>query len=183
VLVPVERTDRTFTDYNRAHRLAAMTQDEDSPAFDMPEVGSRYPCSSLPALEAAAWVREAHPERFWTFDLAVFEAFFDRTEDISSPQVLARIAASAGLDPAALDQILATGRLRPVVLQEHAEATSQGFHNVPTILIPGHGPVVGAVPYADLGRTVQRVLGRASPHERTARVSDGPETREGNARS
>lgn len=158
--MPVERTDRTFTDYNRAHRMAAMTQDEDSPVFDMPEVGSRYPRSSLPALEAGAWVREAHPERFWAFDLAVFEAFFGRTEDISHPEVLARIAASAGLDSSALDQVLATGRFRPIVLQEHAEATRQGFHNIPTILIPGHGPVVGAVPYADLRRVVQRVLER-----------------------
>ena len=158
--MPAERADRTFTEYNRAHRLAAMTQEEDSPAFDMPEVGARYPSSSLPALEAAAWVREAHPERFWTFDLAVFEAFFGRTEDISHPQVLARIAASAGLDPSALDQALATGRFRPIVLREHAEATSQGFHNIPIILIPGHGPVVGAVPYADLRRAVLRALER-----------------------
>ena len=178
-----DRTDRTFTDYHRAHRHAAMTQDEDSPAFDMPEVGSRYPCSSLPPLEAATWVREAHPERFWTFDLALFEAFFGRTEDIGHPKVLARIAASAGLDPSALDQVLATGRFRPIVLQEHTEATSQGFHNVPTILVPGHGPVVGAVPYADLRRAVQRALQRGLGHGRATPVSDRTGTREGNARS
>ena len=147
-----------FSDYHRAHRHAAMTQDSDSPTFQIPTAGSRYPRCSLPALEAAAWVREAHPERFPAFDLALFEAFFGRTEDIGDPEVLGRIAASTGLDPSTLRAVLAESRYRPMVLQEHLEAADRGIRSVPTILVPGQPPIVGAVPYADLQRGVERAL-------------------------
>ena len=155
VLVPEQRADRTFTDYQRAHRRAAGAQDTDSPAFQIPAVGDRYPCGSLPALEAATWVREVHSELFATFDLALFEAFFGRTEDISDPKVLERIAGSVGLEPSALRVALAAKRYRPVVLQEYLEATSRGIHGIPTIVIPDQAPLVGAVPYADLKRAVE----------------------------
>ncbi len=153
--MPEERADRTFTDYHRAHRHAAGAQDTDSPAFRLPAVGVRYPRGSLPALEAATWVREAHPGLFAAFDLALFEAFFGRTEDISEPEVLERIASSVGLDPSNLRAALSTRRYRPVVLQEYLEATNRGIHGIPTILIPDQAPLVGAVPYADLKRAVE----------------------------
>lgn len=158
VLVPEDRPDRTFSDYHRAHRHAAAGQGTDSPVFQIPAPGDRYPRSSLPALEAATWVREFHPESFPLFDLALFEAFFARTEDISDPAVLDRIVASVGLDPSALRSALGSGEFRPVVWQEYLEATSQGIHGIPTILIPGQAPIVGAVPYGDLKRAVERAF-------------------------
>jgi predicted DsbA family dithiol-disulfide isomerase len=90
--------------------------------------------------------------------LALFEAFFGRTEDIGDPEVLGRIAASTGLDPSPLRAALAESRYRPMVLQEHLEATDQGIRGVPAILIPGQAPIVGAVPYPDLKRAVERAL-------------------------
>lgn len=158
VLVPEGRADRTFTDYHRAHRHAAGVQDSDSPTFQIPAAGDRYPRCSLPALEAATWAREVHPEVFPAFDLALFEAFFGRSEDVGDLEVLGRIAASVGLEPSALRAALAKGRYRSIVLQEHLEATSQGIHGIPTILIPGQAPIVGAVPYADLKRAVERAF-------------------------
>jgi predicted DsbA family dithiol-disulfide isomerase len=155
ILVPEDRADRAFTDYHRAHRHAAGAQDTDSPVFQIPAVGDRYPRGSLSALEAATWVREVHPELLAAFDLALFEAFFGRTEDISDAEVLEQLAASVGLEPSALGAALATGRYRPMVLREHLEATDRGIHGVPTILIPGQAPIVGAVPYADLKRAVE----------------------------
>jgi predicted DsbA family dithiol-disulfide isomerase len=158
VLVPEDRADRVFTDYHRAHRRAAREQDSDSPPFQLPVAGDRYPRSSWPALEAATWAREAHPELFPSFDLALFEAFFERTEDISDREVLGRIAASVGLDPSALGMCLAEGRYRPTVRQEHLEATNQGIRGIPTVLIQGQPPIVGAVPYSDLKRALERTL-------------------------
>lgn len=158
ILRPEDRADRTFTEYHRAHRLAAGAQDTDSPTFHIPAVGDRYPRGSLPALEAATWVREVHAEIFPAFDLALFEAFFGRTEDISHHEVLERLVASVGLEPSALRTALSMGRYRPIVLQEYLEATNQGIHGVPAILIPGQAPIVGAVPYADLKRAVEYAL-------------------------
>jgi len=158
ILRPEDRVDRTFTEYHRAHRLAAGAQDMDSPTFHIPAVGDRYPRGSLPALEAATWVREVHAEIFPAFDLALFEAFFGRTEDISHHEVLERLAASVGLEPSALRTAVSMGCYRPIVLQEYLEATNQGIHGVPAILIPGQAPIVGAVPYADLKRAVEYAL-------------------------
>lgn len=174
-----DRADRTFTEYHRAHRRAAGAQDTDSPTFHIPAVGDRYPRGSLPALEAATWVREVHAEIFPAFDLALFEAFFGRTEDISHQEVLERLAASVGLEPLALRAALSMGRYRPIVLQEYLEATNQGIHAVPAILIPGQAPIMGAVPYADLKPAVEYALTgrpggpRADPASGAATIQKG----------
>ena len=159
-MVGEDRADRTFSDYHLGHRHAAAVQDTDSPKFHLPTVGTRYPRSSLPALEAATWAREAHPVLFPAFDLGLFEAFFGRTEDISDPEFLGRLGASVGLEPSALHEALISGRYRATVMQEHLEASDQGIHGVPTVLIPGRASIVGAVPYPDLKRAVETALGR-----------------------
>lgn len=164
--MPEDRADRRFTDYHRGHRHAAGSQDADSPRFHIPAAGDRYPRSSLPALEAATWARELHPSIFPAFDLALFQAFFDRTEDISDPEVLARVGAEVGLDPSSLRASLQACSYRTLVLQEYLEATNQGIHGIPTILIPGQAPIVGAIPYPDLKRAVERAFtsGSSKPH-------------------
>ena len=135
----------------------------------------------MPALEAATWAREVHPELFSAFDLALFEAFFDRTEDISDLQVLCRIAESVGLEAAALRLSLSTRRYRPLVLQEYLEATEQGIRAVPAMLISGRAPVVGAVPYADLKRSVERAFTGGSDGPRVDPISGAIILQEGSA--
>jgi predicted DsbA family dithiol-disulfide isomerase len=156
--VAEDRADRRFSDYHLAHRHAAAVQDADSPPFHFPVVGARYPRSSLSALEAATWVREEQPALFPAFDLTLFEAFFGRTEDISDPEVLSRLGASVGLDPWLLRGALVAGRFRGTVMREHLEASDQGIHGIPTILVPGRAPIVGAIPFADLKREVETAL-------------------------
>lgn len=158
VLVAEDRANRRFSDYHLSHRHAAEVQDTDAPKFHLPTVGDRYPRSSLPALEAATWVRETHPGLFSAFDLALFEAFFGRTEDISDPGVLVHLGASVGLDTSTLRGVLASGTHRRTVMQEHLEASDQGIHGIPTVLIPGRPSIVGAVPYPDLKRAVETAL-------------------------
>jgi predicted DsbA family dithiol-disulfide isomerase len=158
VLVPEDRIDRTFRDYHRAHRQAAARQDEDAPRFQIPDAGHPYPRCSLPALEAGIWVRDTYPDRFAAFDLAVFEAFFSRTEDISDLEVLRRLADRCGLDGAALAEVVREGRCRERVLAEYQEALDMGIRGVPAVAIPGGPPIVGAVPYPDLRRAIETAL-------------------------
>jgi predicted DsbA family dithiol-disulfide isomerase len=158
VLVPEERSDRTFLDYHRAHRDAAARQDEDSPQFQIPDAGHPYPRHSLPALEAGVWVRDTHPDRFADFDLAIFEAFFGRTEDIGDLDVLRRLADRCGLDGTALAEVIREARCRGRVLAEYREALALGIRGVPAVTIPGRTPIVGAVPYRDLKRAVEDAL-------------------------
>lgn len=157
--MPDERSDRTFRDYHRAHRQAAAAQDEDAPRFHIPSTGDPYPRCSFPALEAATWVRETHPDRFSAFDHALFEAFFGRTEDISDPAVLGRLAGQCALDAMMLADAIRDGRYRGRVLAEHQAAVELGIRGVPAVVLPEQPPIVGAVPYDDLRRAVERALG------------------------
>lgn len=161
VLVPDDRTDRTFRDYHRAHRQAAAAQGDDAPRFRIPDAGERYPRCSFPALEAAAWARDAHPEAFAAFDAALFEAFFGRTEDIGDPAVLCRIAAPCGLDAAELSSAVRDGRYRARVIADHQEAARLGIRGVPAVAFPGQSPIVGAVPYSDLRQAAGAALREA----------------------
>jgi predicted DsbA family dithiol-disulfide isomerase len=147
-----------FTDYHLMHRRAAAAQAPDAPHFDIPPAGTPYPRSSLPALEAAAWSVEAHPDRAAAFDLALFEAFFGRTRDISDPEVLADVAHTAGMDGADLRAALHEGRCRGQVHAQHLEAVRQGVHAIPAVLVPGRPPVVGAVASPELRRVVEDAL-------------------------
>jgi len=158
VLVAEDRLDRTFRDYHRAHRQAAARQDEDAPRFNIPDAGHPYPRCSLPALEAGMWVRDTFPDRFPAFDLAVFEAFFSRTEDISDLDVLGRLADGCGLDGVTLADVIREGRCRERVLAEYQVALDMGIRGVPAVATPGGFPIVGAVPYADLRRAVEAAL-------------------------
>jgi predicted DsbA family dithiol-disulfide isomerase len=46
------------------------------------------------------------------------------------------------------------------VREEHLEAVGLGIHGIPAFLVPGQPPIVGAVPYAELARAVDRALAR-----------------------
>ncbi len=136
-------------------------------------MGARYPRSSLPALEAATWVRERHPSVFRAFDRALFQAFFERTEDISDPRVLAKAAASVELDPAAVEEALASRVYRRIVMQEHHEASERGIRGIPAILIGGQDPIIGAVPYAELRQAIENGLARTTGAQQEGRPAAG----------
>lgn len=110
-------------------------------------------------MEAAAWVRDTNPDRFPAFDLALFEAFFGRTEDISAPDVLGRLAGECELDVSALSDVIQERRYRECVFAEHQTAVDAGIRGVPAVVLPHQTPIVGAVPYDDLRRAVERALG------------------------
>lgn len=169
VLIAEDDPGRRFREYHRAHRRAAADQDADAPHFAVPPVGHPYPRSSLPALEAGAWLRAVQPERFDAFDLAVFEAFFGRVRDISDPDVLAELAAGVGADGPALLEALRTRRYRPTVLQEHRQALECGIQAIPAILVPGRAPIVGAVPYPDLRQALAGSLAESEGGQRIER--------------
>jgi len=104
------------------------------------------------------WVRETYPDRFPAFDLAVFEAFFSRTEDISDIEVLGRLAERCGLDGTALAEVIREERCRERVLAEYKEALDTGIRGVPAVTMTGRPPLVGAVPYPDLRRAIEAAL-------------------------
>jgi predicted DsbA family dithiol-disulfide isomerase len=153
VLVEEDRPDRTFTEYHLAHRQRA--KELTGLPFDLPPVGARYPSSSLPALEAAKWVQQRYPDRFPAFDLALFEAFFQRTEDISDHHILARLAEEQGIDPAELTIHLQQHTGRDELFAEYEESLRRGIRSIPTVIIGGR-PISGAVPYEAYARALEQ---------------------------
>lgn len=166
ILRPDDRPDPVFSAYHLRHREAARTQAADAPHFDLPREGSRYPRSSLPALEAAKWVEAHAPGAFEAYDLALLEAFFGRSEDISDAERLVSLGRSAGVDPAGLREALAAQVHRRAVFTDHVEATERwGIHGVPAVLVPGVPPIIGAVPYAHYQQAVCQALHAGGPAE------------------
>jgi predicted DsbA family dithiol-disulfide isomerase len=167
VLRPDEGGGRRFTAYHLQHRAAA-TELSGLP-FDLPEVGAPYPRSSLPALEATEWVKRHHPEQFEAYDLALYEAFFRETRDISNLQLLVDLAERLGVDGAALRHALQSGECREAVWADHREALERGVTSIPTVRI-GDAVLRGAVPYEEYEKALRSALANGGP---AARRSDG----------
>lgn len=137
VLVSEEGRYPGFTEYHLQHRRAARQMT--GLPFDLPAVGSPYPTSSWPAQCAALWMRRHHPERFEAFDLALYEAFFRGTRDISSREVLEELAGLELPDLAAL---------RPEVAAEHRQAPASA---IPCVVLDGQ-VLTGLVDYQEARR-------------------------------
>lgn len=147
-LVRQEGARAVFDDYIVTHRRRAGEQ-EGAPHFAIPQVGTPYPASSFPALEAAKWLEQRHPELAGNFEFAVFEAFFGRVEDISAAQVLERAAAQAGVpEPEFTDlhAALKDHRFQDAVLADYREGLERGINGIPTVIVSDAEPLVGAVP-------------------------------------
>ena len=169
ILIAQDSPDARFTEYHLTHRRAAASQEGDVPSFHLPAVGAPYPVSSLPALEAACWVRETLPDRFPAFDLALYRAFFWDTRDVGELEVLMAVATEAlGEAPVALREALRAGAMRPTVVAEHREAVERWHvRGIPAVMVGEGQPIVGAVPRAYYRAAVLAALGEpvADPSE------------------
>jgi predicted DsbA family dithiol-disulfide isomerase len=114
-------------------------------AQDGLEVGTReHWYDSTPAHEASEWATERGAGD--AFRRGVYRAYFVHDRNIGSPEVLAGIAAEAGLDGAALQEDLHEGTYRDRIAAQYAEARSLGVTAVPTF-VAGRYAIVGAQPY------------------------------------
>jgi predicted DsbA family dithiol-disulfide isomerase len=77
---------------------------------------------------------------------ALLKAHFTDGEDTSDAEVLARIAADAGLDRQAARQILQDGRYAEEVREREAFYQGHGIHAVPAVIIDGRHLIQGGQP-------------------------------------
>jgi predicted DsbA family dithiol-disulfide isomerase len=106
------------------------------------------------AHEAAAWAR-AKGQADAMHD-AIFRAFFERSEDIGQIDVLAALAAGAGLDAADLQNSLTLHSHLPKVLADEQQAQNYGLTGVPAFIWNGKG-LVGVQTDKNLERLVDSV--------------------------
>ena len=152
-----EDQERQFTAYQLQHRNAA--RELTGLSFDLPAVGAPYPRSSMAALEAAEWVKQHQPERFDAYDLALYEAFFRDTRDISDPEVLVDLAWQAGVRPEGLADAVRAQILAETVWAQYWEALNRGVRSIPTVFI-GERAISGAVPYEEYAQAAREALGQ-----------------------
>lgn len=107
--------------------------DDDIPVWDRPP-GERG--TGVLALEWGLAVRDSYPDRFLDWHVAAFAARHDRSLQIREESVLREVAASVGLDPAAVADVVAgEGPLRTLA-KEHTEAVQRyEVWGVPTFVM------------------------------------------------
>lgn len=157
----MEGMRKAFDDYVIQHRRWA-SQQEGAPHFAIPAPGAPYPRSSLNALEAMKWVDRNQPERMEAFELAVFESFFGRLEDISDTGRLHGLASRAGIEnPDEMRRAVEAGELSRAVMNDYREAVEKyGISGIPAVIVPGKSPLIGAVPLEMYRESVEEARGR-----------------------
>jgi predicted DsbA family dithiol-disulfide isomerase len=77
---------------------------------------------------------------------ALFRALFQEGRDVGRPEVLAAIAADAGLDRDEVGTFLAGDRLEREVIAGHQQATRAGINGVPVFIVGREHAITGAQP-------------------------------------
>ena len=81
-----------------------------------------------------------------TLNEALLEAYFTRGESMGDHDVLRRVAVDAGLDPARVDEVLASDEFREAVEADVAQALALGAGGVPFFVVDRTYGVSGAQP-------------------------------------
>jgi len=93
--------------------------------------------------------------------LALLEAYFSKGEDVSSHEVLARVAGEVGLDAAEARKVLVENRYADEVRQQEQFFQSQGIRAVPSVIINGKYLVQGGQPPEVFEQTLRQVAAEA----------------------
>ena len=93
--------------------------------------------------------------------LALFDAFFSQHEDVNDPELLADVAARAGLDRAQASAVLSDERFAQAVREEQQYWLDQDVHAVPTFYFQQQYMVPGAQEAEAFVRLLEKIYARA----------------------
>ena len=97
---------------------------------------------------------------------AFMHAYFTDAKDVSDHDVLREVAASVGLDPTRVDEVLASDEFADAVAADSAEARRHGVTGTPFFLIDGKYALSGAQPAEAFGEALNRCGPRPTPSRR-----------------
>lgn len=104
---------------------------------------SRFPVSGTAPSRAYYSLEERDPAAAKRYALAVFHAYFAEDRDISSPEVVADVAAALGMDRAAVADGMSSAPIKDRLRHEVESAMSRGVFGSPYIIADGE-PFWGA---------------------------------------
>lgn len=102
--------------------------------FRMP---SRFPISGTTPSRAYYWVQERYPALAKRLALALLHAYFAEDRDISAPEITTEVAASVGIDGAALSEALNGAAVKEKLRHEVEAAMAAGVFGSPYIVVDG----------------------------------------------
>lgn len=133
-------------DFNRSAR-------EHGIAFNMPET---FPLPTQAACRGAYWLKQAQPDMAVPFMKAVYVAYFVDGGDISSPDLLADIAAGLGIDRAAFLAAIETPEVKAKLREVTEDAIQhRGVFGSPFVFVDGE-PFWGADRLDQIDRWLSR---------------------------
>jgi predicted DsbA family dithiol-disulfide isomerase len=89
--------------------------------------------------------------------LALLEAYFTKGEDVSSHDVLARVAGEVGLDAAKAREVLDSGRYADEVRAQERFFQEQGIRAVPSVIVNGRYLIQGGQPPEVFEQTLRQI--------------------------
>lgn len=98
---------------------------------------SRFPVAGTAASRAYYWIEQQDAAAAKRFALATLHAYFVEDRDISSPEVVADVAAALGTERAALLQALGTAAIKDRLRDEVEAAIAQGVFGSPYVIVDG----------------------------------------------
>lgn len=110
---------------------------------------------SVPSLEATEYAKENG--RFDEFHKLCYSALWDDGLDISSFDVLEKLATECNLDWPKMEERLKSGYYREEITQQYMYARRIGFQGIPGFII-GKSGFTGAAPYPIFRIAAQRAL-------------------------
>jgi len=87
----------------------------------------------------------------------LFHAYFQDGKDISDPEVLTSIAASAGMDGAVVAKLLAQDTDKDDIRNRDAHARERGVRGVPCFIVDNHYVIQGAQPTETWQKVIDEV--------------------------
>lgn len=94
--------------------------------------------------------------------LALFQAYFTKSQDVSDPEVLIQCASGVGLDSDEAREILSSGSRAASVREKQQFWTSRGVSGVPSMVFAGKYLTTGAQGTETYTQVLQRVLEEAA---------------------
>ncbi len=98
---------------------------------------SKFPIGTVAALRAFYWVDDRDHERARALAKALYAAFYVEDRDISSPEVVAQVARSVGIDATALGAALGDPAVKERARQEVDGALARGVFGSPFFIVDG----------------------------------------------
>ena len=107
-------------------------------------------------MEGAEYVKDKAPDCFDRYNEAIYRAFWERSEDISDPDVLGAIAHNAGLDKADFLNDVRARKYDAKIVRFDQDAYADDITHVPTFRFRGER--CAEAPYATIREMAERFL-------------------------